>query len=197
MFSTACRALARRAAVQPIRAATMPVGRPLAASGPAATKPLPVRWLQSSAVCRAPDLPVDVGHSLEEERTFSPEDVAAFAKLSGDTNPIHLDAEYAATTQFGKPIVHGVLMNGVISGLLGAKMPGPGSIYVSQTIEFKAPLYVGETMVARAEVLSLERHSSAKGERVFLTVQTQCLDKESRKVLMDGKAVVLVPVPSQ
>ena len=142
---------------------------------------------ETTAIRKSARKAISVGDVASVKRTFSPADVEAFATVSGDCNPVHLDAEYAAATRFGRPIVHGVLMNGVISGLLGTVMPGEGTIYMGQTISFKAPLPVGEPMVARVEVLAIHPR------KPIATVATQCLAAETNDVLMDGKATVLFP----
>src|SRR5690606_4884416 len=112
-------------------------------------------------------------------------DVRAFAMLTGDTNPLHLDDEYASGTRFGGCIVHGALLNGVISALLGTRLPGQGTVYLSQTVRFPRPLRVGAAVVARVRVLHIERGSVA-------TCLTECLDPQGREV-MTGEAVVLLP----
>lgn len=85
-------------------------------------------------------------------RTIGEADVAAYARISGDENPIHLDETYAQGTRFGGRIVHGMLIAGLISAVLGNKLPGPGAIYLSQILRFTAPVRVGETVTVRVRV---------------------------------------------
>eukprot|EP01147_Barroeca_monosierra_P010187 gene10187-2345_t len=129
---------------------------------------------------------IRVGDFAELRKTFTMEEVKSFAALSGDDNPLHTDETYAATTRFGRCIVHGVLMNSLVSAVMGAKLPGVGTIYLSQEISFKAPLYVGEEAVARVEVLDIRK------DKPIVTFLTQCLSGDGR-VLMDGKGKVVIP----
>ncbi|EGD73154.1 hypothetical protein PTSG_04866 [Salpingoeca rosetta] len=127
-----------------------------------------------------------VGDSAEMRKRFTMEEVKAFAELSGDDNPLHTDQDYAANTRFGKCIVHGVLMNGLISAIMGAKLPGEGTIYLSQEIAFRGPLYVGDEAVARVEVLDIRK------DKPVVTFATQCFNS-SGDLLMDGKGKVMIP----
>ena len=93
------------------------------------------------------DLAVDM--AAEFTKTITEADVVAFAATSGDTNPIHLDEAYAAATRFARRIAHGMLGASLISAAMGTKLPGPGGIYLSQTLQFKAPIYLGEPVKAK------------------------------------------------
>ena len=95
---------------------------------------------------------IEVGQVAEVSKTFTEHDVVAFAELSLDTNPIHLDEAYASTTIFKKRIVHGILSSSLISAALATKLPGPGSIYLGQELSFQKPVYFGDTLTARVEV---------------------------------------------
>ena len=128
---------------------------------------------------------LEVGQKAFVERTFDEAAVRAFAELSGDFNPVHLDAGFAATTRFGRPIVHGLLTASLISTVVGTRLPGQGSIYVSQTLRFRAPVFVGDTVRAEAEVKEVQR------ERRRVVLNTRCLVGE--KVVITGEAVMWIP----
>ncbi len=131
---------------------------------------------------------LSVGMSAALSRTVTDADVLAFAGVSGDTNPVHLDAEFAASTMFGGRIAHGMLSAGLISAVFGTRLPGPGCIYLSQTLKFKAPVKLGDTVVARATVKELK---SEKRRAVFSTVCTV-----GDTVVLEGEAELLIPARS-
>lgn len=125
------------------------------------------------------------GMTAVYSRTITDTDLRNFSGVSGDTNPMHLNEEYAQSTPFKGCIVHGFLTASLLSTVIGTKLPGPGCLYVSQTLHFKAPVYVGDTVYARAEVIGL----APENRRV--TLRTQCLVKD--KVVLDGEAVTQLP----
>lgn len=127
-----------------------------------------------------------VGDTAELTRVAAPGDVAEFIDSIGDHNPIHQDREYAASTRFGKPIVPGMWTAGLVSAVLGMKLPGPGCIYVSQQIAFTRPVYVGDRITARVEVV--ERLA----DRNRVRLRTVCVNGDGDEVLA-GEAVLSPP----
>jgi 3-hydroxybutyryl-CoA dehydratase len=112
--------------------------------------------------------------------------VAAFAQITGDTNPIHLDEAYAATTRFGRRIAHGMLTGSLISAVLGNDLPGLGTVYLSQRFEFKAPVYLGDTITAEVVLTAF------RADKRIATFRTTCTNQDG-VLVMDGEAVVLAP----
>lgn len=129
---------------------------------------------------------IEVGQTASLKRVLTQEDVQTFADLSGDHNPIHLDAEFAATTVFKKPIVHGMLSASLISTALAMKLPGEGSVYMSQSLSFKLPVYVGE------EVTVVLTVTNVRTDKPIVTLQTQVLNSKQR-VVIEGEAVAYCP----
>ena len=129
-----------------------------------------------------------VGASGELTRTLGPAEVKAFADLSGDHNPIHLDAAAAAKTRFGRPVCHGAHVASLVSALLGTRFPGPGTIFVSQSFRFVKPAFVGDTLVTRAEVLGHERDR-------FLRLKAT-VARQGGEAVVEGEVVVLPPEPA-
>jgi 3-hydroxybutyryl-CoA dehydratase len=125
---------------------------------------------------------IEVGHAGEVTKTFTEEDVVSFAGLSLDTNPVHLDEEYAAGTLFKRRIVHGMLSASLISAALATKCPGPGSIYLGQELSFQKPVYFGDTLTARVEVIE----KLAKRVVVLSTTVTN----QNADVVINGKATL-------
>jgi 3-hydroxybutyryl-CoA dehydratase len=129
---------------------------------------------------------LEIGNTASRTRIVSGKDVELFAAASGDTNPVHLDDAYAATTVFKRRIAHGMLTAGLISAVLANDLPGPGTIYLSQTLQFKAPVYVGDEITATVELI---QYREAKR---IATFKTTCTNQDGVLVL-DGEAVVLAP----
>jgi 3-hydroxybutyryl-CoA dehydratase len=126
-----------------------------------------------------------VGQSAEMAKTVTESDIALFAGVTGDFNPVHIDAVAAAESRFGERIAHGMLSAGFISAVLGMRLPGPGSIYLSQTLRFTKPVRIGDTVTARLEVLEV----LATKRRVRLA--TVCRNQKGETVV-EGEAVVMV-----
>ena len=131
-------------------------------------------------------LGVKVGYRAEFEKKVTPEDIDMFARVSGDTNPLHRDPEYAAKTRFGECVAHGMLSAGFISAALGTKLaPHCCVIYLSQTLRFLRPVKIGDTVKVVAEVKGMEP------EKRILTVETNCFNQNGEP-LVRGEAVVLL-----
>ena len=127
-----------------------------------------------------------VGQRASVTRTISESDVYLFAGITGDLNPAHTNEEYAKKTHFKTRIAHGMLSSGLISAVLGMKLPGPGTIYTGQTLKFLAPVHIGDTITATAEIQSLDLDRN----RVVLT--TTCTNQDG-KVVGTGEATALLP----
>ena len=128
---------------------------------------------------------LSVGQTAEMTRVVGEQDLVAFAEVSGDSNPVHLDEAYAATTPYGGRIAHGMLSAAYISAVLGTKLPGPGAIYLSQQMRFRRPVRIGDEVTARVTITALEE------KRGQVTLETVCL--VGGKAVLDGEAVVLAP----
>ena len=128
---------------------------------------------------------LEVGQSAELTRTVAAGDLTAFAAVTGDDNPLHLDEAYAAATPFKGRIAHGMLSAGYISAVLGTKLPGPGAIYVSQTLGFRRPVRIGDAVTAKVTVAAID---SARGRATFATEA-----RVAGKVVVEGEAVVAPP----
>ncbi|MEN5083160.1 MaoC family dehydratase [Bosea sp. TWI1241] len=126
-----------------------------------------------------------IGQRESLMRTVMERDISLFAELSGDANPIHLCDRYAATTRFGQRIAHGMLTASLVSALLGTRLPGPGAVYLSQTLNFLAPVRVGDVVTARVEVVELVP------ERRRVRLFCDCL--LDGKAVLEGEAWVAMP----
>lgn len=124
------------------------------------------------------------GMSTSYGRTVTETDIANFAGVSGDTNPLHLNAEFAATTRFKQRIAHGMLSAAYISTLIGTRLPGPGCLYISQSLRFVAPVRIGDTVIATATVTDIDT------ARRRVKLSTVCRVGET--VVVDGEAETLV-----
>jgi 3-hydroxybutyryl-CoA dehydratase len=128
---------------------------------------------------------LEIGQTAELRRTVTAPDIEAFAAVTGDSNPVHLDEGYAAATQFKGRIAHGMLSAGYISAVLGTRLPGPGAIYVSQTLNFRRPVRIGDEVTAEVKVTAID---AARGRVTFVT---GCV--VAGKTVTEGEAVVIVP----
>lgn len=128
---------------------------------------------------------LQLGQTAVYARTITETDIVLFAGISGDTNPIHINEEFASQTMFSGRIAHGMLTAAFISTVLGTRLPGPGAIYVSQSVRFKAPVRAGDTVVCRATVTDLV---PAKKRATLTTVVSV-----GNKVVLEGEAVLMVP----
>jgi 3-hydroxybutyryl-CoA dehydratase len=128
---------------------------------------------------------LSVGQSAEIAHVVGAADIEAFAVVSGDVNPVHMDEAYAKGTPFGGRIAHGMLTAAYISAVLGNRLPGPGAIYLSQSLRFRRPVRIGDPVVAKVTVKALD---AAKGHATFETV---CL--VNGKTVIDGEALIMVP----
>ena len=126
------------------------------------------------------------GTSASRTKTFTDDDVRTFAHLTGDTNPVHLDAIYASTTVFGQRIVHGMLTSALISAVLANDIPGPGTIYLGQSLKFKKPVFLGDTITATVTI------SQVRAEKKIVTFETTCTNQNG-EVVIEGEATVKAP----
>lgn len=129
---------------------------------------------------------LEIGITAQRTQVITDEAIRAFAQASGDTNPVHLDDAYAATTPFGRRIAHGMLSAGIISAVLGNDLPGPGTIYLGQELKFKAPVYVGDTLTATVELVKYRE------DKRIATFRTTCTNQDG-VVVVEGEAVVIAP----
>ena len=128
---------------------------------------------------------LSVGQEASLSKTVTGADIAAFAEISGDKNPVHLDAQYAAGTMFKERIAHGMLSAAYISAVFGMKLPGPGAIYISQTLNFKAPVKIGDTVVTTVKVAELIPEKRR--------ARFECVCSVNSKPVVQGEAVLMVP----
>lgn len=129
---------------------------------------------------------LEIGQRATYSKTATDADILLFLAISGDNNPIHIDDEAAKKTRFGRRILPGIWSAGLISALLASRLPGPGSIYLSQTLTFKRPVFPGDTITASAEITAI------RWEKGIVTLATICTN-QSGEVVVEGEAVVMVP----
>lgn len=124
-----------------------------------------------------------IGESATISKAFERNDVDIFASIANDTNPLHLDEEYALKTRFKKPIVHGLFVGSLIAATIANKLPGHGSVYLSQTMEFKLPVFIGDTIKAVVTIKDIKK------EKIFY-LDTVCFNQDN-EIVIQGEAVVL------
>lgn len=129
---------------------------------------------------------LNIGDQASFSKTISETDVYLYAGITGDFNPAHVDEVYAQSTAFKTRIAHGMLTAGLISNLLGTQLPGPGSIYMSQSLKFLAPVSIGDTITATVEVIDI----IIEKKRVVL--KTTCVNQEGT-IVVDGEALISPP----
>lgn len=128
---------------------------------------------------------LELGLEASFTRAVTDADIVTFADVTGDRNPVHLDPAYAATTPFKTPISHGMLTAGYISAVFGMQLPGPGAIYVSQTLNFRAPVRHGDQVCATVRIVDL---MPSKRRARF-----DCVCRVGDKVVLEGEAILMVP----
>jgi 3-hydroxybutyryl-CoA dehydratase len=139
----------------------------------------------------SPDVRTDfqISEKASITKEIKDEDIESYADITGDRNPLHLDDAFASTTRFKGRIAHGLLSAGLISAVLGMKLPGPGAIYLSQSLNFVAPVRPGDTLTAEVEV------AEWKETKKIIRLKTRCYNQEGTDIL-HGEAVLLVEPPS-
>ena len=129
---------------------------------------------------------ITIGQTATYSKLIEERDVQLFAAVSGDVNPVHLDAEFAATTQFKNRIAHGMLSGAVISAAIAMELPGPGTIYLGQTLRFRAPVELDDTITVKLEVVD------KKDKRDFVTLECNVYNQHD-KLVVSGSAEVMAP----
>jgi len=129
---------------------------------------------------------LNLGDAAEHAKTISESDVYQFAGITGDLNPAHINKVYAEKTFFKERIAHGILSTGLISAVIAMSLPGAGTIYLKQEVEFKAPVYIGDTITARVEVIHIDKTKNR------VTLKTVCVNQNG-VVVIDGQALVSPP----
>ena len=129
---------------------------------------------------------LSVDQTYEKEVTITAEMIECFAQATGDHNPIHLDEAYAKETIFKTRVAHGMLQAGILSGILGTEFPGIGTIYLSQTIKFMKPVFIGDRLTFRLRVLELI------DEKNRIRLETLCINQNG-KIVFTGEALVMPP----
>ncbi|MCW8871061.1 MAG: MaoC/PaaZ C-terminal domain-containing protein, partial [Xanthomonadales bacterium] len=130
---------------------------------------------------------IQIGQTTSFSRTIGEREIMLFAAASGDVNPLHLDPVYAATTPFGEPIAHGILSASLISAAVALQLPGPGAVYVSQSLRFLRPVKAGDQLTARLEV------TAKREDKKFVTLDCEIVNQHGKPVVT-GQAEIMAPV---
>lgn len=133
---------------------------------------------------------ISVGRTARYTRRIGRREVILFAAASGDVNPLHLDADYASNTPFGEPIAHGILSASLISAAVALVLPGPGAVYVSQTLQFLRPVKIGDELTANLEV------TAKRDDKRFITLACEIVNQLG-KAVVSGEAVIMAPAEKQ
>ena len=128
---------------------------------------------------------IKIGQTARTSKQITQTDLTLYAAVTGDFNPVHFDPVYAAQTRFKGPIAHGMIAAGLVSGLIGMKLPGPGTVYLQQTLNFLAPVKVNDVITACVEVVALL-------EKNRVRLKTTCMNQES-VIVLEGEALVIAP----
>jgi len=130
-----------------------------------------------------------IGDSAAQSLKVSEEVVQGFGDLIGDRNPIHFDDSFAKSTRFGRRIAHGMISASLISAVIGTKLPGPGSIYINQSLQFTGPVYIGDEVVAQVKIVELRQ------DKPIVKLETVCTNQDGT-IVLKGEAVVAFPQPA-
>jgi 3-hydroxybutyryl-CoA dehydratase len=141
--------------------------------------------MKDFAIGSVPITEIEIGMKASYSQTITDSDIKAFAGLSGDHNPVHVDSEYAAKSRFGKRIAHGLMSAGFFSAIFGTRIPGPGCVYVSQNLNFLRPVYIDDTVTAEVEVTKIDQ------EKRRISFDTICRVKG--KKVITGSAEIFIP----
>lgn len=134
-------------------------------------------------------LPLEVGQTATRTLTFTRADVEAYAKITGDRNPLHFDADFAARTKFERLVVHGGLTAGILNALVAEDLPGPGTVFMGQNLEYVAPVFIGDTIVGEVEIL--EVHARKPVTKVRATVRREA----DNQVVLRGECWCYTMIP--
>lgn len=129
---------------------------------------------------------ITIGQTASYSKTLSEDDITLFAAVSGDVNPVHLDADFAANSQFKQRIAHGMWSGAVISAALALEFPGPGTIYLGQSLSFRAPVFIGDTITVKLEA------TAKREDKKFVTIACTAVNQDGRTVVK-GSAEVIAP----
>jgi 3-hydroxybutyryl-CoA dehydratase len=133
-----------------------------------------------------------VGDTASIMKTISEADISRFAEITGDFNPLHMNDEYAKKSMFGKRVAHGILSAGLISAVLGMKLPGPGALYLDQTLTFKKPVFIGDTLTAKGTIKDkIVKQKEGKPPMNLLKITT-IVTKQDGAIVTEGEATIML-----